>query len=1179
MSGYLANTNFTINFNRNSSPQVANVTSNSNGQLIIVGLSAGLYSDFRVSNTSGCSSATYSGSIQLSEPPAPSTPINLVANPNPACLGVTIQLSVTLEVGATYSWSPSSIGAGLNPSSSNTTSMLPTSAATYTISVTKTVAGCTSLATSVNVVVNPLPPTPIQNSFTTVNPTCGGTNGVINVSGLIANSNYTIKYRYNGIATTQNIITNAGGIAVLIGLSGGSYTDFIVTTAANCSSGVFAGPVLLTDPGLPPAPTGITASPQQICIRSSVTISVTNNPSATYAWSVSDIGAGLQFSNTNSTMMMPSAPGFFTVSVTQFLNGCTSPPATIVLEVKPDCYNPDFDVTYVNIPLTGDVSTNDVPLTMKTYTNITAVSGNPSSCIPVLSANGKYTFNCGVAGRYLFNVTVCNGVSTIFCANVPLVITVLQPLVNNNPPIANHDYVRTKRNTPIMLNLVVNDRCQSASNCTLGSPTIVVNPTSGTYNPGTMIYTPGSGFLGTDSIRYRICQNPVVTPVNCQEAWAYITVIADNAPNVTNAMDDYGQTPLNTPLVVSAVRGIKMNDSDPEGDLQSITPMNVVIANKGSINILSDGSYVFTPLTGYVGPVDCPYEVCDNNTNIACDIATVHILVEPSIPRGTIGNRVWHDINGDGLQSIGEPGIPGITVNLYSSNTFLMDTKQTDANGVYLFENVSSGRYYVQFVKPAQYEIIFPDAGDDNLDSDITGAKGAGTTSVFEMQGGENNLSIDAGFYQCATIGDRVWYDTNKNDVYDVQENGINGLRVFLWRFHLGVWKIWASTFTSTRPGSPSDDGYFSFCAPPGQYYVEVVMPPLGLVQVVAKRGSPSTDSDLTNLFGPGTTESFTIKSGQSKLDIGAGFYPMAVAGNLVWFDVNQNGTQDPSEPKISGVTVQVFNATSHIKIKEAVTNANGEYNIDYLQKQDVYLKFNIPSQYSATIPRASSQDTDSDVDHTYGPNTTRKISLLPGDNNNSIDFGVMFGVLPVDWIYVNASRTNGKHLIKWGTAREVNLSHYEVERKMGSKGEFESLGLKVLPNTSATTIHEYEIEDIDVALSGTYYYRVKQVDFDGKHTYSDVVYVTFTDANGIVLYPSPSVNEANLDINLGISSKVSIQLYDAASRLISVIRDEVMEEGNHNIRIDLSGNTAGVYNVVLDINGERISKKLIKVD
>lgn len=1179
LSGYTANTNFTVNYNRNGSAQVANLSSNSNGQIIISGLNAGIYSDFRVINSSGCSSSIYTGSVQLSDPPAQGLPLNLTAIPNPACLGNTIQLSVTNEAGATFSWSASSNNAGLNPSASNTTTMLPTVAATYTVSVTKTVAGCLSPASSVTVVVNSIPATPNQNSFTTVNPTCGGSNGVISISGLIANEMYTIKYKYNNAPAIQNITTNSFGSAVLLGLSGGNYTDFIVTSAANCSSGVFAGPVVLTDPGLPPAPTGMIASPQQICIRSSVGITVNNNPSALYAWSVSDIGAGLQFSNTNTTMMMPTAPGFFTVSVTQTVNGCTSPPASIVLEVKPDCYNPDFDVTYVNFPLTGDVSTNDVPLTMKTYTNIAAVSGNPSSCIPVLSANGKYTFNCGVTGRYSYNVTVCNGISTTFCAGVPLVITVLQPLVNNNPPIANHDYIRTKTGAPIMLNLTINDRCQSASNCTLAAPTVVINPLNGSYNPSTMIYTPGAGFIGSDSIRYRICQNPVVTPVNCQEAWAYITVIGNNAPNVTNAMDDYGQTPLNTTLIVSAAKGLKMNDSDPEGDFQTITSMNVTIANRGTFVVQNDGSYNFTPITGYVGPVDCPYEVCDNNTNRACDIATVHILVEPSVPKGSVGNRVWHDINGDGLQSNGEPGIPGITVRLYSSGTFLLDTKQTDANGAYLFENVSAGRYYVQFAKPAQYEFIFADAGDDNLDSDVNGAKGVGTTSVFELMGGENNLSIDAGFYQCAVIGDRVWYDTNKNDMYDSQENGINGLRVYLWRFHLGVWRIWASTFTSTRPGSPSDDGYFSFCVAPGQYYVEVVMPPLGLVQVIAKRGSASTDSDLTNTFGQGTTASFMLNSGQSKLDIGAGFYPMAVAGNLVWLDINQNGAQESSEPKISGVKVQIYDATSHIMVKEAVTNVNGEYNIDYLQKQDVYLKFNIPSQYSATIPRATSQDLDSDVDHSYGPNTTRKISLLPGDNNNSIDLGVMFGVLPVDWVYVNAIRTNGKHVIKWGTAREVNLSHYELERKIGVKGDFVSFGLKIMPNKSGTSVHDYEGIDDDADLPGTYYYRVKQVDFDGKFTYSDVVYVTFIDESAVVLYPSPSVNEANLDINLGSASKVSIKLFDAASKLITVISDRVMEEGSHNIRIDLTGITAGVYNILLDINGERVTKKLIKVD
>ena len=130
-----------------------------------------------------------------------------------------------------------------------------------------------------------------------------------------------------------------------------------------------------------------------------------------------------------------------------------------------------------------------------------------------------------------------------------------------------------------------------------------------------------------------------------------------------------------------------------------------------------------------------------------------------------------------------------------------------------------------------------------------------------------------------------MWFDYNENDIADDSENGINGIKVELFRLVNGSWVLWDNTITGHQPGTPSDDGYFKFCAAPGTYHLRFVNPPDKLVSAVPNFGiDEEIDSDITGAFGAGTTDMFTIESGDEKCDIGAGFYKMGSIGDFVWF-------------------------------------------------------------------------------------------------------------------------------------------------------------------------------------------------------------------------------------------------------------------------------------------------------
>jgi hypothetical protein len=105
---------------------------------------------------------------------------------------------------------------------------------------------------------------------------------------------------------------------------------------------------------------------------------------------------------------------------------------------------------------------------------------------------------------------------------------------------------------------------------------------------------------------------------------------------------------------------------------------------------------------------------------------------------------VWEDLNGDGLQTAGEPGILGVTVRLFQGATEVAATV-TDGSGRYLFAGLAAGTYRVRFESPGGFTPTIQDAGgDDAVDSDASSA--TGETVDFSLSPGENDLSWDAGF-------------------------------------------------------------------------------------------------------------------------------------------------------------------------------------------------------------------------------------------------------------------------------------------------------------------------------------------------------------------------------------------------------------------------------------------------
>ncbi len=138
--------------------------------------------------------------------------------------------------------------------------------------------------------------------------------------------------------------------------------------------------------------------------------------------------------------------------------------------------------------------------------------------------------------------------------------------------------------------------------------------------------------------------------------------------------------------------------------------------------------------------------VYDDGGSQTSGVREIALVIQCAGQPATIGDFVWHDLDADGIQDAGEPGIAGVTVDLYYCNGTFVATTSTDASGCYSFQ-AAPGDYYIKFVAPAGYVFSPQDQGlDDAVDSDADPA--TGKTVCITMEPGEIDLTWDAGLYQ-----------------------------------------------------------------------------------------------------------------------------------------------------------------------------------------------------------------------------------------------------------------------------------------------------------------------------------------------------------------------------------------------------------------------------------------------
>ncbi|MFZ3138771.1 MAG: C25 family cysteine peptidase [Thermodesulfovibrionales bacterium] len=299
-----------------------------------------------------------------------------------------------------------------------------------------------------------------------------------------------------------------------------------------------------------------------------------------------------------------------------------------------------------------------------------------------------------------------------------------------------------------------------------------------------------------------------------------------------------------------------------------------------------------------------------NEIILPISASVTNLVVNPSSQSAEVGDFVWFDTNGDGIQDVGEPGLSNVEVTLKDWLGASIATTTTN-NGHFLFTNIEPGNgYYIEVTSgtiPAGLQQSAPAGHSDNR------------TDPFNLTAGQSYLGADLGYRTApgtAAIGDLVWSDPNSNSLQDPGEPGLSGVTVQLWRDtnSNGILETGGpDTLVSTT--TTAANGFYLFANVPASGTEDYLVYIDGTQAALTGYTIASNARVITNL-----------SSGSAILSADFGYQGTTYTIiDKLWFDADGDGVLDGGETGISLVTVDLLDASMNV-IATTITDASGNY-------------------------------------------------------------------------------------------------------------------------------------------------------------------------------------------------------------------------------------------------------------
>jgi len=201
------------------------------------------------------------------------------------------------------------------------------------------------------------------------------------------------------------------------------------------------------------------------------------------------------------------------------------------------------------------------------------------------------------------------------------------------------------------------------------------------------------------------------------------------------------------------------------------------------------------------------------------------------------------------------------------------------------------------------------------------------------------------------------------------------------------------------------------------------------------------------------------------------------------------------------------------------------------------------------------------------------KINVVDNNGDNICD------VLPVELVSFSAIRNEKDVILKWETATELNNDFFSVERSEDATS-FNTISpnIKGAGTTSIPQLYSYtDVAAFNNQQKTILYYRLKQVDFDGSYSYSNIRSVEYSNnAVEIKVYPNPAIKNVAILFYSTYSSDVIIEIIDLNGKIL-ISKPASIISGNNLFDIDLSLLTDGTYWIRITDKVKQTIKTIIK--